>query len=149
MRAVVQRVKNATVAVDGETVSKIDMGLLVLLGISTEDTEKDMDYIAEKCVNLRIFEDSEAVMNLSVKDVAGEILVVSQFTLYGDARKGRRPSYIRAASPDTARDLFERCVFLFCKKYEKIQIGKFQAEMQVSLINDGPVTILLDSKKEF
>ena len=94
MRAVVQRVKNAAVAVDGETVSKIDMGLLVLLGISTEDTEKDMDYIAEKCVNLRIFEDSEAVMNLSVKDVAGEILVVSQFTLYGDARKGRGPSYI-------------------------------------------------------
>ncbi|WP_066683724.1 D-aminoacyl-tRNA deacylase [Christensenella intestinihominis] len=149
MRAVVQRVKNASVSTEGKTVGRIGTGLLVLLGISAEDTEKDMEYIAEKCVNLRIFEDSSGVMNLSVKEIAGEILVVSQFTLYGDARKGRRPSYIRAASPDSARDLFEKCVYVFREKYEKIQTGKFQAEMQVSLVNDGPVTILLDSKREF
>lgn len=149
MRAVVQRVKNASVSTEGKTVGRIGTGLLVLLGISAEDTEKDMEYIAEKCINLRIFEDSSGVMNLSVKEIAGEILVVSQFTLYGDARKGRRPSYIRAASPDSARDLFEKCVYVFREKYEKIQTGKFQAEMQVSLVNDGPVTILLDSKREF
>ena len=149
MRAVVQRVKNASVSTEGKTVGRIGTGLLVLLGICAQDTEKDMEYIAEKCVNLRIFEDSSGVMNLSVKEIAGEILVVSQFTLYGDARKGRRPSYIRAASPDSARDLFEKCVYIFRRKYEKIQTGKFQAEMQVSLVNDGPVTILLDSKREF
>ncbi|MBC5647104.1 D-aminoacyl-tRNA deacylase [Christensenella tenuis] len=149
MRAVVQRVKNASVYVDGEAISQIGTGLVVLIGISSEDSDRDMEYIAEKCVNLRIFEDAGDVMNLSVKDIGGEILLVSQFTLYGDARKGRRPSYIKAATPDAARDLFEKCVYLFRKKYEKIQIGKFQAEMQVSLVNDGPVTILLDSKKEF
>lgn len=149
MRAVVQRVKNASVCAGGEIISQIGTGLLILLGISTEDSNRDMEYIAEKCVNLRVFEDEEDVMNLSVKDIGGEILVVSQFTLYGDARKGRRPSYIKAASPDMARDLFKKCVFLFRQKYEKIQSGKFQAEMQVSLINDGPVTILLDSKREF
>lgn len=149
MRAVVQRVKNASVCAGGEIIGQIGTGLLILLGISTEDSDRDMEYIAEKCVNLRVFEDEEDVMNLSVKDIGGEILVVSQFTLYGDARKGRRPSYIKAASPDMARDLFKKCVFLFRQKYEKIQIGKFQAEMQVSLINDGPVTILLDSKREF
>ena len=149
MRAVVQRVKHASVSTEGKTVGRIGTGLLVLLGISAQDTEKDMEYIAEKCVNLRILEDSSGVMNLSVKEIAGEILVVSQFTLYGDARKGRRPSYIRAASPDSARDLFEKCVYVFREKYEKIQTGKFQAEMQVSLVNDGPVTILLDSKREF
>ena len=149
MRSVVQRVKNASVCAGGEIISQIGTGLLILLGISTEDSNRDLEYIAEKCVNLRVFEDEEDVMNLSVKDIGGEILVVSQFTLYGDARKGRRPSYIKAASPDMARDLFKKCVFLFRQKYEKIQSGKFQAEMQVSLINDGPVTILLDSKREF
>ncbi len=149
MRAVVQRVKKASVAVEGETIASIGLGILVLLGIADDDTQKDMEYIAEKCVNLRIFEDAEDVMNLSLQDVEGELLLVSQFTLYGDARKGRRPSYIKAAPPEQARDLFLQCVHVFREKCGRLQTGKFQAEMDVSLVNDGPVTILLDSRKEF
>ena len=149
MRAVVQRVKNASVFVEDAEISRIENGILVFLGIAGDDTEKDMEYIVEKCVNLRIFEDAEKVMNLSVQDIEGEILLVSQFTLYGDARKGRRPSYQKAAPPDMARGLFQKCIWLFEQKYSKVRTGKFQADMQVALINDGPVTILLDSKKDF
>lgn len=149
MRAVVQRVKNASVFVEDAEISRIENGILVFLGIAADDTEKDMEYIVEKCVNLRIFEDAENVMNLSVQDIEGEILLVSQFTLYGDARKGRRPSYQKAAPPDMARGLFQKCIWLFEQKYSKVRTGKFQADMQVALINDGPVTILLDSKKDF
>ena len=149
MRAVVQRVKNASVFVEDAEISRIENGILVFLGIAADDTEKDMEYIVEKCVNLRIFEDAENVMNLSVQDIEGEILLVSQFTLYGDARKGRRPSYQKAAPSDMARGLFQKCIWLFEQKYSKVRTGKFQADMQVALINDGPVTILLDSKKDF
>ncbi|MEA5003964.1 MAG: D-aminoacyl-tRNA deacylase [Christensenella sp.] len=149
MRAVVQRVKNASVTVEGNTISSIGAGLLVLVGISGDDTRRDMEYIADKCLNLRIFEDANDVMNLSLRDIGGELLLVSQFTLYGDARKGRRPSYIHAAPPDAARDMFAECVEVFRGKWEKIQTGQFQATMDVFLVNDGPVTILLDSKKEF
>lgn len=149
MRAVVQRVKSASVTVEGECVAQIDRGILVLLGISRDDGECDMEYVADKCLNLRIFEDEADVMNLSLQDVDGELLLVSQFTLYGDARKGRRPSYIEAAPPEVARELFRKCVEVFCAKYTKVQKGVFQAMMDVSLVNDGPVTILIDSKKEF
>ncbi|WP_066647557.1 D-aminoacyl-tRNA deacylase [Christensenella timonensis] len=149
MRAVVQRVKNASVTVEGNTISSIGTGLLVLVGISRDDTRRDMEYIADKCLNLRVFEDADDIMNLSLMDIEGELLLVSQFTLYGDARKGRRPSYIHAAPPDVARDMFAECVEIFRQKWPKIQTGQFRAMMDVSLINDGPVTILLDSKKEF
>lgn len=149
MRAVVQRVKSASVSVDGETVAKTGAGILVLLGIAADDTQKDMEYIADKCVNLRIFEDADDVMNLSVGDIGGEILLVSQFTLYGDARKGRRPSYSKAAPPDMASGIYEQAVSVFRQKYANIKTGRFQAHMEVELINDGPVTILLDSNKEF
>ncbi len=149
MRAVVQRVKNASVTVEGNIISSIGVGLLVLIGLSKDDTRRDMEYIADKCLNLRVFEDAEDVMNLSLEDIGGELLLVSQFTLYGDARKGRRPSYMHAAPPDVARDMFAECVEVFRQRWEKIQTGQFQAMMDVALINDGPVTILLDSKKEF
>lgn len=149
MRAVVQRVKSASVSVEGETVAKTGAGILVLLGIAADDTQKDMEYIADKCIHLRIFEDADDVMNLSVDDIGGEILLVSQFTLYGDARKGRRPSYSKAAPPDTANSLYEQAVSVFRQKYANIKTGRFQAHMEVELINDGPVTILLDSNKEF
>ena len=149
MRAVVQRVKNASVTVDGNTISSIGTGLLVLVGISANDIRADMEYIAEKRIHLRIFEDERDVMNLSLEDIEGELLLVSQFTLYGDARKGRRPSYIHAAPPDLARDMFLECVEVFRQRWPKIQTGQFQAMMDVALVNDGPVTILLDSKKEF
>lgn len=149
MRAVVQRVKNASVTVDGNTISSIGTGLLVLVGISANDSRADMEYIADKCIHLRIFEDERDVMNLSLEDIEGELLLVSQFTLYGDARKGRRPSYIHAAPPDLARDMFLECVEVFRQRWPKIQTGQFQAMMDVALVNDGPVTILLDSKKEF
>ncbi len=149
MRAVIQRVTQASVTVEGELVSKIQKGLLVLLGVTNTDTEKDADYIAEKIANLRIFTDSEDKMNLSLKDVNGEVLVVSQFTLYGDARKGRRPSFINAAKGEVSEPLYE----LTCKKIEQlgflVKKGIFGADMQVDLINDGPVTILLESDRSF
>ena len=144
-----QRVKNASVTVEGNIVGSIGTGLLVLIGLSREDVRRDMEYIADKCLNLRIFEDADDVMNLSLRDIEGELLLVSQFTLYGDARKGRRPSYIHAAPPDTARDMFAQCVEVFRERWSKVETGQFQAMMDVALINDGPVTILLDSKKEF
>jgi D-tyrosyl-tRNA(Tyr) deacylase len=149
MRAVLQRVSRARVAVDGETVGEIGKGILVLLGVSREDAEKEAAYLVEKTLNLRIFEDAESKMNLSLLDIAGELLVVSQFTLYGDARRGRRPSFIEAAAPDEANRLYEFFVAEARKQIAKVETGKFQAMMDVELVNDGPVTILLDSAKLF
>lgn len=149
MRAVIQRVKKASVTVDGKVISEIDKGLLVLLGITDTDTEKDADYIAEKTVFARIFTDSEDKMNLSLQDVGGEILVVSQFTLYGDIRKGRRPSFIRAAKGEISEPMYE----LVCKKIRDMGVtvkkGIFGADMLVELQNDGPVTLLLESDRSF
>ncbi len=149
MRAVIQRVTRAKVAVAGEIIGEIDKGFLVLLGAAAEDTEADVLYLLEKIVNLRIFEDEAEKMNLSLADVKGALLVVSQFTLYGDARKGRRPSFAQAAPPEKARQLYEFFVAEAKKQISKIETGRFQAMMDVSLINSGPVTILLDSRKQF
>lgn len=148
MRAVVQRAQSGSVTIEGKTAGAIGRGLVVLLGISVEDTEKDVDYLAEKLLGLRIFDDENGVPNRSVTEVEGSILLISQFTLYGDARKGRRPSYIRAARPETAILLYERCVGLL-RASVPVETGVFGADMQVALVNDGPFTILLDSHKEF
>lgn len=149
MRAVIQRVSRAKVSVDGETTGEIKKGILILLGVSREDSEKEAVYLLEKTLNLRIFEDEAGKMNLTLLDVKGELLVVSQFTLYGDARKGRRPSYIEAAAPDEANRLYEYFVSEARKQISKVETGRFQAMMDVELVNDGPVTILLDSSKLF
>jgi D-tyrosyl-tRNA(Tyr) deacylase len=149
MRGVIQRVSRAKVTVDGEITGEIGQGILVLLGVSRSDTEKEASYLLEKTFNLRIFEDAEGKMNLSLLDVKGELLVVSQFTLYGDARKGRRPSFIDAAAPDEANRLYEFFVSEARKQISKVGTGRFQAMMDVELVNDGPVTILLDSDKNF
>jgi len=149
LRVVLQRVKEASVSVDGEVLASIDTGLLVLVGVEDGDTEADADYIASKVSWLRIFSDSEGKMSLSCSEIGGAVLVISQFTLHGDARKGRRPSFIKAAQPETARPLME----LLIEKIEgtglTVGTGRFGADMQVALVNDGPVTILLDSKKIF
>jgi D-aminoacyl-tRNA deacylase len=149
MRAVVQRVSESSVSVDNEIVGKIGKGILVLLGIAEDDTDRDVDYMAEKIANLRIFQDEEDKMNLSVLDVKGEALVISQFTLLGDCRKGRRPSYVHAARPELAVPLYEK----FMKKLESygvpVEKGIFQAMMKVHLVNDGPVTLMIDSKRNF
>lgn len=149
MRAVIQRVSRAKVTVNDEITGEIGKGLLILLGISVNDSEKDVLYLLEKTLNLRIFEDGEEKMNLSLLDISGELLIVSQFTLYGDVRKGRRPSFIQAASPEKANELYESFVKEARKQVSKVQTGKFQAMMDVALVNDGPVTILLDSEKQF
>ena len=149
MRCVVQRVKEASVTVGGETVGKTGPGILALIGVSTEDTDKDYKYILDKVPNLRIFDDENGVMNRSLLDEGYSILAVSQFTLYGDARGGRRPSYIRAAAPDVANAYYERLVNEWRARGIHVETGRFRTEMQVSLINDGPVTILLDSEKTF
>lgn len=148
MRAVVQRVLNASVAIGGTVKGEIGKGYLVLLGIEENDTEKDLDYIAEKLLGLRVFEDEAGKMNRSVLDAGGSILLVSQFTLYGDARKGRRPSFIRAAKPEKAIPLYEAMIARL-RAALPVETGEFGADMQVSLINDGPVTILLDSERTF
>ena len=149
MRAVVQRVKKSKVTVAGSITGEINKGLTILLGVGQEDSERDIDYLADKIINLRIFEDNNGKMNLSLLDVGGELLVVSQFTLYGDCRKGRRPGYDRAARPETAKELYEGFVEK-CRSFGvKVQTGIFQAEMLVDISNDGPVTLLLDSKREF
>ncbi len=147
MRAVLQRVSSAKVSVDNEIVGEIGKGILVLLGVSREDSQNEATYLLEKILNLRIFDDSDGKMNLSLINIKGELLVVSQFTLYGDARKGRRPSFIKAALPETANELYEFFVGEARKQIAKVQTGKFQALMDVELINDGPVTILLDTDK--
>lgn len=150
MRAVVQRVKRAEVRVNNEITGKIDKGILVLLGVGQDDTNKDLEYMAKKIVNLRIFEDQEGKMNLSVLDVNGGILVVSQFTLYGDCRKGKRPSYSTAARPEMAEKLYNEFVDYIKSKYDiKVETGVFQAMMDVDFINEGPVTLLIDSQKTF
>lgn len=149
MRCVVQRVKEASVTIAGETVGKIGPGYMVLIGVSVEDTEKDVRYMADKVPNLRIFEDAEDKMNLSLKDVGGEILAVSQFTLYGDARGGRRPSFIAAARPEAANELYEQLVASWREQGIHVETGRFRTHMEVGLVNDGPVTILLDSTKGF
>ena len=147
MRAVIQRVTSSFVKVEDRIEGKINKGLVVLLGISEADTAKDIDYMVDKITNLRIFEDSEGKMNLSLFDIEGELLVVSQFTLYGDCRKGRRPSFVKAARPDKAEDYYN----IFVKKCLDLgintQTGIFQANMTVSIENDGPVTIIIDSEK--
>ena len=149
MRCVVQRVRESSVTVNNETVGSIGPGLMVLIGVSTDDTDADLKYMIEKVPNLRIFDDENGVMNRSVLDVGGSILAVSQFTLYGDARGGRRPSYIRAARPEEANRMYQRLVAAWQEKGIHVETGIFRADMQVSLINDGPVTILLDSEKTF
>ena len=149
MRAVIQRVSRAKVSVDGEKVGEIGRGILVLLGVSSTDTEKEAIYLLEKTLNLRIFEDAAGKMNLSLIDVKGGLLVVSQFTLYADVRKGRRPSFIEAAAPEKANLLYEFFVAEAVKQIEKVATGRFQAMMDVELVNDGPVTILVDSEKLF
>ena len=149
MRCVVQRVTSSSVSVGGKTVGAIGPGLMVLIGVSADDTEADLKYMAEKVPNLRIFDDENGVMNRSVLDAGGSILAVSQFTLYGDARGGRRPSYIRAAKPDMADALYERLIARWREKGITVETGIFRTDMQVSLVNDGPVTILLDSEKQF
>ena len=149
MRCVVQRVTESSVTVDGETVGRIGPGLMVLIGVSTEDTAADLNYIAEKVPNLRVFDDENGVMNRSLLDAGGAILAVSQFTLYGDARGGRRPSYIRAAKPEQANALYQQLVERWRQKGLTVETGRFRTEMKVALVNDGPVTILLDSQKTF
>ena len=148
MKAVVQRTARAGVSIDGETVGRIDRGLLVLLGIEPDDGEADIEYMVKKCSGLRIFEDENGKMNLSVQDVGGSILLVSQFTLLGDARKGNRPSFTGAAVPEKAIPIYERVISELAKRLP-VQTGAFGADMQVELVNDGPVTILLDSKRTY
>ena len=149
MRAVVQRVKHAKVTVAGKVSGKIELGLLILLGVAQSDTESDADYLAEKITGLRVFEDTDRKMNLSVADAGGAILAVSQFTLYGDVRRGKRPSFDAAARPEHAKKLYD----YFCAKVRatglRCEEGVFQAMMDVELLNAGPVTILLDSTKAF
>lgn len=149
MRAVVQRVKEADVMVDGRITGAIEQGLMVLLGVEDGDDEKDAAYMADKVSGLRIFEDSEGKMNLSVKDVLGKVLAVSQFTLLGDARKGKRPSFSSAARPEEANRLYRRFIEMVSDNGIEVHEGVFQAEMMVRIFNDGPVTILLDSRKLF
>ncbi len=149
MRAVVQRVSRAKVAVNGEVVGEIGRGLLVLLGVGAGDTRVDADYLAEKIVGLRIFEAADGKMNLAVAEIAGAMLVVSQFTLYGDVRRGKRPSFDGAAAPQVARELYEYFVEKIRAAGLRCETGRFQETMQVELVNEGPVTILLDSTKTF
>lgn len=149
MRCVVQRVSKAEVLSDGKLTGRIGKGLMVLVGMMDGDTEADLKYMADKVPNLRIFEDENDKMNLSVKDVGGAILAVSQFTLYGDARGGRRPSFIKAAQPDMANAMYERLLSLWRQTGLTVETGVFRTHMDVALTNDGPVTILLDSQKTF
>ena len=149
MRAVVQRVRHASVRVEGEVVGAIGHGLLVLLGVEVSDTAPDAAYLAEKIIGLRIFNDPEGKFNLSLEDVGGAVLLVSQFTLHGDCRKGRRPSFIAAARPEQAIPLYERVGALLREKDVEVANGIFGAHMEVELLNDGPVTLLLDSGKAF
>lgn len=148
MRAVVQRVDSASVTIDGRVNGKIGKGFMVLLGIDENDTEKDLDYITSKLIGLRVFEDEAGKMNKSILDAGGEILLISQFTLYGDARHGKRPSFIRAARPEKAIPLYEKAIARL-REQLNVETGIFGAEMKVELINDGPVTILLDSERTF
>ena len=147
MRAVIQRVDEARVTVDGTVVGEISKGILVFLGITTDDGEDDLTFLKRKILNLRIFPDSDGKMNLSLVDTGSAVLLVSQFTLYGDCRKGNRPSFIRAAAPDRARALYQELIRQLRSENIKVESGEFQAMMKVDLVNDGPVTLILDSKK--
>jgi len=149
MRAVVQRVHQASVSVQGCVTGSIGRGLLVFLGIASDDTEQDMRYLVSKIITLRAFEDQSGKMNLSLHDIGGSLLIVSQFTLYGDCRKGRRPSFTKAASPEKARCWYERFIELLRDEGLTVETGSFREMMDVSLINDGPVTFLLDSRRLF
>jgi D-tyrosyl-tRNA(Tyr) deacylase len=145
MRAVVQRVKQSVVKTNGETVGRISQGLLVLLGVAADDSAEDADYLANKIINLRIFEDENGKMNRSLLETGGELLAVSQFTLLADCRKGRRPSFVRAAEPEKANGLYEKFVEQIRQNGVAVQTGRFQARMEVALVNDGPVTIIIES----
>jgi len=149
MRAVVQRVKEARVEVDGRITGEISQGLLIFLGVGEGDSEKDCGALVKKIVNLRIFPDENDLMNLSLIDICGSALVVSQFTLWGDCRKGRRPSFAKAARPEKARELYEHFIEILKEQKIRIETGEFQAMMDVHLVNDGPVTLLIDSDKNF
>ena len=149
MRACVQRVRRASVSIADEIVGRIDLGLVVLLGVATDDTSEDALLLADKIIGLRIFDDAEGKMNLSLPDVGGGLLVVSQFTLLGDCRKGRRPSFIAAAPPELAEKLYEEFVTAARRQIARVETGKFRAQMEVALVNDGPVTLLLDSRRLF
>ena len=149
MRAVVQRVSSASVTVDGRVAGAIGRGLLILVGIAVDDTESDATYVGEKIAGLRVFPDDEGLMNRSLEEAGGAALVVSQFTLFGDVRKGRRPSFVTAAKEPLARDLYERTGAVIAARGIEVSYGEFGAHMDVALVNDGPVTILLDSKRTF
>lgn len=149
MRAVIQRVSSSSVSVDGRITGSIGKGFMVLLGISTADKPEDLSYIEDKIAGLRIFEDEDGKMNLPLSDVGGEILVVSQFTLYGDVRKGRRPGFIQAAKGPEAEALYEELILKLRSRRFRVETGEFGAMMEVTIVNDGPVTILLDSEKKF
>jgi len=149
MRAVVQRVTRASVTVEDEVAGEIGKGLVVLLGVASDDTQQDAEYLAEKIAALRIFDDQDGKMNLSVKDLGGSLLIVSQFTLYGDVRRGLRPSWSDAAAPEIAEPLYEFFLAEASKYVSRVATGSFRRTMQVELVNDGPVTILLDSRKLF
>ncbi|MCM3002608.1 D-aminoacyl-tRNA deacylase [Priestia koreensis] len=148
MRVVVQRAKNAAVTVEGETIGAIDHGLMLLVGVTHTDTKEDAEYVAEKIANLRIFEDESEKMNLSLLDVKGDVLSVSQFTLYGDCRKGRRPNFMSAAKPDYANDIYEHFNEQLRALGTNVETGKFGAMMDVSFTNDGPVTLIVESKEK-
>ncbi|HKR00468.1 MAG TPA: D-aminoacyl-tRNA deacylase [Pyrinomonadaceae bacterium] len=149
MRAVLQRVARARVRIAEQVSGEIGLGIVVLLGIARDDTEKDCKYLVEKIAAIRIFDDADGRMNLSVREVGGALLVVSQFTLYGDVRRGRRPSWIEAAPPEAAEPLYEAFVAAARRTVPRVETGSFRSMMQVELVNDGPVTILLDSRKQF
>ena len=148
MRAVVQRVSEASVTINGKVNGSIGKGYMVLLGVEDIDEKEDLDYICDKLIGLRVFEDAEGKMNLDIRDIGGEILLISQFTLYGDARKGRRPGFIKAARPDKAIPMYEEAIRRLSETVH-VECGEFGADMKVALKNDGPVTILLDSKRTF
>ena len=149
MRAVIQRVSRASVRIDDTTAGQIGHGLVVLLGICSEDTTRDLEWLAKKIVHLRIFDDDEGKMNRSLADTDGEMLIISQFTLYGDCRKGRRPGYSKAAPPEFAEPLYQQFIEAVSKHQISVATGTFRATMEVELVNDGPVTLLLDSAKDF
>ena len=147
MRALVQRVKEASVTIDGQVVGQIGNGMLILLGVKNGDTQAEADFLADKCLGLRIFSDDEGKMNLSAEDIGGEFLVVSQFTLYGNAMKGKRPSYIDAARPEVSEPLYEYFVARLRSAGKKVETGQFGADMQVALVNDGPVTLMIEKER--